>query len=285
MKYGGDDSEVLIQVRGLKKSFGGRPVLQGVDLDIRRRETVVLVGTSGCGKSTILRSIIGASGYEPDEGSVKIFGREVVGMPPEELNEIRKRLGVLFQNGALYTSMTVGDNVALPLREHSELDGNIIDIIVKMKLELVGLRDFGHLMPSQLSGGMQKRVALARATALDPEVVFYDEPTTGLDPIMAGVVNKLIMDLKEKVGVTSFVITQDMKCALKVADRVVLLKDGMIYRECALGELRDSDDPVIRQFVDGLPDGPIPLKMSSSDYEGDLVGMARTTSGRLRKVE
>ena len=284
MVSGNDLGDMLMKVRGIRKSFDGRAILEGVDLDVRRGETMVVVGTSGCGKNTLLRSMIGASGYEPDSGSIEIFGREIVGMPPDEINEIRKRLGVLFQNGALYTSMTVGDNVALPLREHSHLDENIIEIMVKMKLELVGLRDFGHLMPSQLSGGMQKRVALARAISMDPEILFYDEPTTGLDPIMAGVVNKLIMDLK-KVGVTSLVITQDMNCARRVADRVALLKDGRVYRACTLEELRSTDDPVIRQFVDGLPDGPIPLKMSNTDYTRDLVGLYRTASGRFRRVD
>ena len=285
MGEGAGKGEKLIEVRGLCKSFDGRPVLTGVDLDVHRGETVVVVGTSGCGKSTLLRAIIGATGYEPDSGSIKVFGMEVVGMPEPELNEIRKRLGVLFQNGALYTSMTVGDNVALALREHSELEEEIISIIVKMKLELVGLRDFGHLMPSQLSGGMQKRVALARATALDPEIMFYDEPTTGLDPIMAGVVNKLIKDLRGKGGVTGLVITQDMNCAFEVADRVALLQDGGVYASCDREQLRTTDDPLVRQFVDGAPDGPIPLTMSSTDYTWDLVRMAKTASGRFRKVE
>ncbi len=275
----------IIEVRGVTKAFGDRVILDGVDLDVRRGETMVVVGASGCGKSTLLRAIIGASQYIPDSGTVKLFGRDIVDMPEEELAELRKRLGVLFQNGALYTSMTVGENVALPLREHSDLDEGIIQIMVKMKLELVGLRDFDELMPSELSGGMQKRVALARATAMDPEIVFYDEPTTGLDPIMAGVVNKLIMDLKQKVGVTGFVITQDMNCAFKVADRIALLMDGRVYRTGTLDEFRTTDDPVIRQFVEGQPDGPIPLRLSRTDYTRDLVGLDRTVSGRLRKVD
>jgi len=278
------DKDLLISIRGLGKSFEGRMVLRGVDLDLRRGETLVVVGASGCGKSTLLRSIIGAEGYEPDEGSVKIFGREVARLGEEGLNEVRKRIGVLFQNGALYTSMTVGENVALPLREHSLLDEKIISMMVKMKLELVGLREFEDLMPGQLSGGMQKRAALARATALDPEIIFYDEPTTGLDPIMAGVVIKLIKDLK-RFGATGFVITQDMHCAFETADRIALLMEGRVYHSGTPAEFRTTADPVVRQFVDGAPDGPIPLRLARTDYTRDLAGLSKSASGRLRKVE
>src|SRR5262245_13692457 len=192
--------ETLVRIRGLKKAFGGRQVLNGVDLDVRRGEVLVIMGGSGCGKSTILRHMIGA--LTPDEGTVELFGEDLSKLDNDGLDRLRKRFGVLFQSGALFNSLTVGENVCLPLREHSDLDDDSIRIVMKMKLELVGLRDFEALMPSQISGGMQKRVGLARAIALDPEIIFYDEPGAGLDPVVAGVIDRLILDLSQKLGVT-----------------------------------------------------------------------------------
>jgi phospholipid/cholesterol/gamma-HCH transport system ATP-binding protein len=214
-------------------------------------------------------------------GSIKIFGREITNLEEDPLNEIRKRMGCLFQSGALYNSMTVGENVALPLREHTQLDDNIISIMVKMKLELVGLRDFENLKPAQLSGGMAKRVGLARAISLDPEILFYDEPTTGLDPITAGVIETLINDLSEKTGVTSVIVTQDMHCAFACADRICLLFGGRVAALGTLEEIRHSNDPLVKQFINGEADGPIPLRRSSRDYAEDLIGGSRTPSGRF----
>ena len=182
-----------------------------------------------------------------------------------------RRFGILFQSGALYNSLTVGENIALPMREHSELDDEIIDIMVKMKLELVGLRDFGDLMPGQISGGMKKRVGLARAIALDPEIIFYDEPSAGLDPIVAGVVDMLIMDLSKKLGVTSLVVTHDMNSAFKIADRMFMLYEGCVVATGTPEEIRNSDDPVVKQFITGAPDGPIPLRMSKTSFAKDLI--------------
>jgi len=260
----------VIEVSDVAKSFGGRFVLKGVNLDVNKRETVVVMGGSGCGKSTLLRCLIGA--YKPERGTIKLFGKEVTGIEEEEFNQIRKRFGILFQGGALYQSMTVGENVALPLREHTDLAEKIIRIIVKMKLELVGLRDAEDLKPAQISGGMAKRVALARAIALDPEILFYDEPTTGLDPITSGVIDTLINDLKITLGVASIVVTHDMKSAFAVADRMVMLHEGRMLKEGTPKEFQEIDDPLIRQFIDGLPDGPIPLRMSQKDYVEDLIG-------------
>ena len=272
--------EDVVEVRGLRKGFDGVPVLEGVNFSVRRGETMAIIGSSGCGKSTVLRHLIGA--YRPDAGSVRVLGTEMASAPDDERNKVRVRFGTLFQTGALYNSMSVGENVALPLREHTQLDEKIIGIIVKMKLELVGLRGFEHLKPSQVSGGMAKRVGLARAIVLDPEILFYDEPTTGLDPITAGVINKLIMDLSKKLGVTSVVVTQDMNCAFTVADRVTMLFRGKVQAVDTPEAIRRSADPVVRQFVRGEPDGPIPLQRSSRDYAEDLLGSAVRGAGRPR---
>jgi phospholipid/cholesterol/gamma-HCH transport system ATP-binding protein len=261
--------DLVVGAEDVHVLFGRRHVLSGVDLRVRRGETLVILGGSGSGKSTLLRSLIGA--LEPDQGRVRLFGRDIYELDGDELDATRKRFGILFQSGALYNSMTVGENVALPLREHTKLDEDIIRIMVKMKLELVGLRDFESLMPAQISGGMRKRVGLARALALDPEVIFYDEPGAGLDPIMAGVIDKLICDLSQKLGVTSIVVTHEMGSAFRIADRMVLLYEGKVVAEGSPQEFKNSSDPLVRQFVNGEPDGPIPLRRSVINYEEDLL--------------
>lgn len=278
-----DSKQPVIEAHDVRLAFEGNQVLKGVNLQIMPGERMVILGSSGCGKSTFLRVMLGA--YQPEGGSVKVFGREITDMNENELNEIRKRTGTLFQSGALYNSMTVGENVALPLREHTQLDDNIIRIMVKMKLELVGLRDFEDLKPAQLSGGMAKRVGLARAIALDPEILFYDEPTTGLDPITAGVIETLVNDLASKTGVTSVIVTQDMHCAFACADRICLLFGGRVAALGTLEEIRNSSDPLVRQFINGEPDGPIPLRLSSRDYAEDLIGGSRTPSGRFLRTD
>ena len=261
--------EVLIRVRGLRKSFDDREVLSGIDLEVRRGEVLVVMGGSGCGKSTLLRHLIGA--VTPDRGTVELFGKDLATLDEDGLNAIRKRFGILFQSGALFNSLTVGENVALPLREHTELDDEVIRIILKMKLELVGLRDFEALMPSQISGGMKKRVGLARAMALDPEIIFYDEPGAGLDPVMAGVIDKLIIDFSRKLAVTSVVVTHEMGSAFRIADRMVMLYEGRVVASGTPEEIRSSSDPVVKQFIHGEPDGPIPLRRSRIDYETDIL--------------
>ncbi|MCA9396691.1 MAG: ATP-binding cassette domain-containing protein, partial [Candidatus Omnitrophica bacterium] len=196
--------EPLIKVESLRKSFGNREVLKGINLEIYPGETMVIMGGSGCGKSTLLRHLIGQ--IQPDSGTVSFGGKKLAGLKESEMDKIRLRFGMSFQSSALFDSLTVGENVALPLKEHTDLDDSVIKIVVKMKLELVGLTGFENLMPSQLSGGMKKRVGIARAIVMDPEVVFYDEPTAGLDPVMTAVVDKLIVDLSTKLNITSVVV-------------------------------------------------------------------------------
>ncbi len=262
--------ETVIKVTDLVKSFDGRRVLDGINLSVHKGETLVIMGGSGCGKSTLLRHMIGS--YFPDSGSVQVLDQELTTAEEKELNQVRLRTGVLFQFAALYNSMTVGENVALPMREHTDLDDNIINIMVKMKLELVGLRGFEDLMPAQISGGMKKRVGLARAIALDPEILFYDEPTAGLDPIVSGVIDALIMDLSQKLGVSSVVVTHDMHSAFKIADRLVMLYEGKMIAEGTADEMQNSTDERVIQFITGAPDGPIPLRMSKTDFITDLMG-------------
>lgn len=266
-------AEAVVEVQNLVAGYGGRTVLDGISLTVHSGQTMVIMGGSGCGKTTLLRHIIGSSA--PQAGAVKLFGTDINTSTEDELNDIRRRFGILFQSGALYNSMSVFDNVALPLREHTDLDEDVIEITVKIKLELVGLRGFDDLMPAQLSGGMKKRVGLARAIALDPAILFYDEPTAGLDPIVAGVIDKLIIDLSKKLGVTSVVVTHHMDSAFRIADRMCMLHDGKVVALGTPDEIRASAEPLVQQFIHGRPDGPIPLRRSRSDYAADLMGRGR----------
>ncbi len=259
----------ILRAEGIRKSYDGHRVLSGIDLSLRKGETLVIMGRSGSGKTTCLRILMGQE--RPDEGSVHLFGRPVGRIPAKEMNALRRRFGVVFQSGALLNSLTVADNVALPLRELTKLDEKVIRIIVKMKLDQVGLLGFEHLMPAQLSGGMKQRVGIARALALDPELLFYDEPTSGLDPVMTAVITKLIRDIS-RLGVGSVVVTHDMKSALAVADRLVMLYMGEIVAEGTPDEIRATQDPLVRQFVDGRAEGPIPLQTARVDLLEDLLG-------------
>jgi len=259
-----------IEVRGVRLAFEDRPILDGLSLQVMAGERMVILGSSGGGKTTLLRVMLGV--YPPDAGEVRVFGRNIAAIGEEELNALRRRWGVVFQNGALYNSMTVGENVALPLRENTQLDDNIISVMVRMKLDLVGMRDCEDLKPAQLSGGMAKRVGLARAIALDPEILFYDEPTTGLDPITAGAIMALVNDLAQKSGSTSVIVTQDMRCAFTCADRIALLWAGRVHALGSPEEIRSSADPLVRQFIAGEPDGPIPFRLGRGDFAGPLLG-------------
>jgi phospholipid/cholesterol/gamma-HCH transport system ATP-binding protein len=220
--------DVVIRVTDLVKRYGERTVLDGVDLTINAGETMVVMGGSGCGKSTLLLHMIGSR--FADEGRVALFGQDLGALTEHELDGVRRRFGILFQSGALFNSMTVGENVALPLREHTDLDDQTIDIIVTIKLELVGLRDAAELMPAEISGGMKKRAGLARAIALDPEILFYDEPSAGLDPVTSAQIDQLIMDLSGKLGVTSVVVTHEMDSAFRIADRMAMLDAGKMLK-------------------------------------------------------
>lgn len=244
----------MIQIRGLRKRLGGKRVLDGVDLDITTGETIVVMGRSGTGKSVLLKHVIGL--MSPDEGSIVVDGTEVVGLPERELDELRKRFGMLFQGSALFDSMTVGQNIGLALVEHLQLPAAEIQRRVAERLEWVGLRGIEAMKPASLSGGMRKRVGLARAIAMDPQFILYDEPTTGLDPIMADVIDQMIRGLQRRLGVTSIVVTHDMMSAYKVADRMAMLDGGRIVFEGTPDEVRATRDPLVRQFVEGTSAGP-----------------------------
>ncbi|MFA6610371.1 MAG: ABC transporter ATP-binding protein [Candidatus Omnitrophota bacterium] len=263
------DREVIIKADNVKKKFGDRAILNGLTLEIYRGETFVIMGGSGCGKSTFLRHIIGA--LKPDSGSIHLLGKNLANVTDDEMDKLKKKIGMCFQSAALFDSMTVGENVSLPLREHTKLDQSVVDIVVKMKLELVGLRGFEDLMPSQLSGGMRKRVGLARAIVMDPEVVFYDEPTAGLDPIVAGVIDKLILDLSKKLSITSVVVTHDMKSVFSIADRVAMLYEGKVLEVGKSEEIKQSKNPMVQQFIVGNPDGPIRFFQQKDDYIEQLL--------------
>ena len=241
--------DAFIQLEDVWKSFDGTAVLRGVSLAVRRGETLCVIGESGCGKTVLLRHVIGL--VRPDRGRVCFDGRDLSTLSAREMIAVRVRFGMVFQRGALFDSLTVGENVAFPLREHTRLTGDEIRRRVREKLSLVGLAGIESKRPAELSGGMQKRVALARAIALEPEVVLYDEPTTGLDPIMADVINELILRTHDRMKTTAVVVTHDMTSVDKVADRVVMLHDGEIIIDGPPEVVRASTDPVVRQFIEG----------------------------------
>jgi phospholipid/cholesterol/gamma-HCH transport system ATP-binding protein len=245
----------MIRIHGLKKRLGKKQVLDGVDLDIASGETVVVMGRSGTGKSVLLKHIIGL--MTPDAGSIEVEGQEIVGMRERELDGVRRRFGMLFQGAALFDSLTVGENVGLGLREHQRLDDAEVRQRVAERLEWVGLAGVEAMKPASLSGGMRKRVGLARAIAMDPQYILYDEPTTGLDPIMADAIDQLIRSLQKRLGVTSVVVTHDMTSAYKVADRMAMLHDGKMVFTGTPDETRTTTNLMVRQFVAGSSTGPI----------------------------
>ncbi len=246
MKHAKSDDAPVV-VKGLRKSFGKQTVLEGIDLTVERGETVAVLGRSGTGKSVLLKLLIGLQ--KPDSGSIRILGQDIGGLGMDALNEVRKKMGFLFQQSALYDSLNVEENVAFPLRRHSNLGDAERKQRVGELLSDVGLEGDLEKMPSELSGGMQKRVALARAIALGPEVVLFDEPTTGLDPITASEIGKLIRELQKQHHITSVVVTHDMHAAKKFSDRMVLLNDGKIRAEGTFADLKRSQDEFVVQYL------------------------------------
>ncbi len=287
--------DVVIAVRNLRKSFTAAngdaiTVLDSVSFDVHRGETVVIMGGSGCGKSTLLNCLIGE--YAVDAGEILFQTREmdepenIVEMTEDRFNVVRKRFGILFQSGALFNSLTVAENVALPLREHSYVDPSIIDIVVTLKLQQVKMLPHRDKMPAQLSGGQKKRAGLARATALDPQILFYDEPSAGLDPVTSTAIDELMMDLAKKQQVTSVVVTHEMDSALRIADRMVMLDKGRVLkvgdraefealRDAEPGFLSDARDRLMHQFLNGLGEGPLTDADGMSEFEKIIIGTGR----------
>lgn len=255
----------VIEVSNLVRMFGSRAVIDNVSFTVERGETLVIMGGSGCGKSTLLRHIIGV--MKPTSGSVKIFGEEITTMTERELSGVRRRFGMLFQSGALLASLTVGENVALPLFQHTDMDADAVGDIVRQKLQMVGLNGFEDLKPSEISGGMKKRVGLARALALDPELLFSDEPTSGLDPIMTAVVDQLTVKLTHLNHMTAVVVTHDMTSAFRIATRMIMLGHGQIVAHGTPDQIRNDPHPEVQQFINGDPDGAIPLNLSHDEHE------------------
>ena len=245
----------MIQIRGLHKWFGSNHVLRGLHFEIQEGETVVIIGRSGCGKSVLLKHITRI--LEPDQGSVAVEGKDILSLSPAELDEFRLKIGMLFQGAALFDSLSVRENVGFSLYEHGTHAMADIDSRVREKLALVGLAGIEDKMPSELSGGMKKRVGLARAICYEPKIILYDEPTTGLDPINADAINDLILRMQEKLKVTSIVVTHDMTSAYKVANRIAMLYEGKIIGMGTPDEIKNTKHPVIKQFIMGSASGPI----------------------------
>ncbi len=257
----------MIEIKNLHKTLGGHKVLNGLNLKIEKGITCVVIGRSGCGKSVLLKHIVGI--LKPESGQVFVGGQEVNKLNDHELNRLRLKMGMVFQGGALFDSMTVGENVGFGLIEHDHIHHKELLRRIEDSLSMVGLSGIANLMPSELSGGMKKRVSLARALCIRPDIIFYDEPTTGVDPITADSINDLIIDLHDKLKVTAIVVTHDMTSAYKVGDKIAMLYHGKIIAEGTPKEIRHANNPVVHQFINGLAKGPItetvePFKMHNS---------------------
>ncbi len=259
----------VISVLNLRVSYGDREVLHGISFEVQRGETLVILGGSGSGKSTLLRTLIGLE--KPSGGEVWIKGVNIAQASDNQLDEIRKKIGVSFQGGALFGSMTVGDNVSLPLREHTHLEESTIEIMVRIKLEQVGLASFEDFMPAELSGGMKKRAAVARALAMDPEILFFDEPSAGLDPIIAAGIDQLILELKKAYAISMVVVTHELASAFLIADRMLLIDRGNVIAAGTKQELVASANPRVRQFLDRVPEPQV---------EDELNYLQMLTAGR-----
>ncbi|HEX7373823.1 MAG TPA: ABC transporter ATP-binding protein [Steroidobacteraceae bacterium] len=265
-----DDVALL---RGVHYSVDDKSVFRGLDIGIRRGQVTAIMGPSGTGKTTLLRLITGQ--VRADAGEVIVDGKDVAGLRRRELYALRQRMGMLFQNGALLTDIDVFENVAFPLREHTRLPERLIRAIVLTKLHAVGLRGAARMRPQQLSGGMARRVALARAIVMDPDLLIYDEPFAGLDPISMGVVMRLIRSLNDALGISSIVVTHDVREISQIADQSYILSGGQVVASGSPVELRDHPSPVVKQFMEGLADGPVPFHYPAMDYVEQLVGRER----------
>jgi phospholipid/cholesterol/gamma-HCH transport system ATP-binding protein len=259
----------IIDLRDVRYSVGGRAIFDGLDMQVLRGQVTAVMGPSGTGKTTLLRLITGQA--TADSGSIDVAGVAVVGASRSQVYALRQRMGMLFQNGALLTDISVFENVAFPLREHTRLPERLIRHLVLTKLQAVGLRGAAGLMPAELSGGMARRVALARAIVMDPQILLYDEPFVGLDPISMGVILRLIRRLNDALGLTSIVVSHDVHEITAVADRVFLLSGGRVVAQGTPQELRDSPSDVVKQFVGGLADGPVPFHYPAPDYFEELL--------------
>ncbi len=266
------ESPAVLSVRDLRVNYGEREILHGITFDVKAGETLVILGGSGSGKSTLLRTLVGLE--RPTSGEIWVNGKNIATVSEAELYEIRKKTGMSFQGGALFGSMTVGENVALPLREHTKLEDSTIEIMLRLKLEQVGLTGFEYHMPSQLSGGMKKRAAVARALAMDPQVLFFDEPSAGLDPIIAAGIDQLILELKKAFGMTIVVVTHELASAFLIADRMVLIDKGNIVAIGTTQEMRSSTQPRVRQFLD---------RVAEPDVEGEMDYL-QTLTERYRRL-
>jgi phospholipid/cholesterol/gamma-HCH transport system ATP-binding protein len=259
----------MIKVENLVKRYGSITASNHLNCRFEKGKVTVILGGSGSGKSTLLRQLTGLE--RPDSGAVYFEGKDLTSLSRKKLFELRKKMGMLFQGSALFNYLNIFENIAFPLREHTQIADNIIRTIVTMKLEMVGLRGTEELMPSQLSGGMMKRVGLARAIVMDPKVIFYDEPTSGLDPISTGVIDKLIRDLNKKLDITSVVVSHDIESCFRIADNIIILFYGEIIAEGTVEEIRNSKDPRVVQFINGQPEGPIPFTRTQKNYLDDIL--------------
>ena len=248
-------NDPILRLRGVTKTFDRETVLDGLDLDIAGGETLVVIGRSGCGKSVLLKHLTGL--IRPEAGQILFEGEDITRFDRKKIFQMRMHFGMLFQSSALFDSMSVGENVSLPLRKHTTMEGGEIARIAAERLKLVGLTDVYDKYPAEMSGGMKKRIGLARAVVMNPQVVLYDEPTTGLDPIMADVINELIRTLQRELKITSVVVTHDMKSAYHVGDRIAMLHEGKIIFSGSPEEVRGTDQPILRQFIEGRAEGPL----------------------------
>jgi len=261
----------VISLHNLRVSYEDREILHGISFDVMQGETLVILGGSGSGKSTLLRTLVGLE--KPTAGQIFIKGRDLAETSAAEMDELRRMIGMSFQGGALFGSMTVGENVALPLREHTRLEDSTIEIILRLKLQQVGLEGFEYYAPSQLSGGMKKRAAVARALAMDPEILFFDEPSAGLDPIIAAGIDELILELKRAFRMTIIVVTHELASAFLIADRMLLIDKGNVVVIGTTEEIRSSAQPRVRQFLDRVPEPEI---------SGEMDYLQMLTAGRPR---